>query len=288
MKYLFLLFALSFLAACSNSSTETSEEETSFYTPQLEELWETDSTLIASECVIYDKLTNAIYVSCIGEMPANAHDGDGYIAKVGLDGQIIKKDWSVGLNAPKGLALVGSTLFVTDIDKLIGINTENGEIISSELVEGAVFLNDVDSAPNGDLIMTDSDQNTLYIKNAAGFSTYFANEDLGGINGVRIEDDRLLVTGGKGNIWFVSKDGFQMTVAADSINGGDGVENYKDGYFVSCWEGRLYYFDKNHRIKLLDTKDAGINAADIDVVEEKNLLILPTFFRNTIKAYRIN
>jgi hypothetical protein len=39
--------------------------------------------------------------------------------------------------------------------------------------------------------------------------------------------------------------------------------------------------------KLLDTKEAKINAADLEYIPGKNLLLVPTFFVNTITAYSI-
>jgi len=38
---------------------------------------------------------------------------------------------------------------------------------------------------------------------------------------------------------------------------------------------------------LLDTSDTLTNAADIDFVPEKGLLLVPTFFGNRLAAYRV-
>ena len=43
---------------------------------------------------------------------------------------------------PEGLALTGDTLFVTDIDRLVAIDIERGEISGAWPAEGAQFLND--------------------------------------------------------------------------------------------------------------------------------------------------
>ena len=45
-------------------------------------------------------------------------DGKGSIGKVGLDGKIIQAEWVTGLNAPKGMAITGNSLWVADVDRL--------------------------------------------------------------------------------------------------------------------------------------------------------------------------
>ena len=49
-------------------------------------------------------------------------DGKGRISKLGLDGTVVTADWVTGLNAPKGLRSFGGTLWVSDIDEVIGID----------------------------------------------------------------------------------------------------------------------------------------------------------------------
>jgi hypothetical protein len=40
--------------------------------------------------------------------------------------------------------------------------------------------------------------------------------------------------------------------------------------------------------KLLDTSADKINAADIEYIPEKRLLLVPTFFKNTVVAYEVS
>ena len=76
-----------------------------------------------------------IYVSNVnGE--ANAADGNGYISKLSVQGEVQEKEWVTGLNAPKGLALHDGNLYVSDIDELVVIDTASGEITARHEAPG--------------------------------------------------------------------------------------------------------------------------------------------------------
>jgi hypothetical protein len=60
------------------------------------------------------------------------------------------------------------------------------------------------------------------------------------------------------------------------------------GYIVSDWDGEIFMINPgNTKASLLRTKEAGINTADIEYIKEINLLLVPTFFKNCIVAYRL-
>ena len=89
-------------------------------------VWELTG-LEAPESALPDPAGDAIYVSNVVGAP-DAKDGNGYISRVSPDGKILEQRWAVGLDAPKGLILRGSTLFVSDIDRLVAIDTATGKI----------------------------------------------------------------------------------------------------------------------------------------------------------------
>ncbi|TIX83754.1 MAG: hypothetical protein E5V21_06215, partial [Mesorhizobium sp.] len=91
-----------------------------------EEVWSLDG-LKAPESVLFDTKRNVFYVSNIVGEPAGK-DGVGYLSKVSPDGKLQTAEWVTGFNAPKGLVMQGDTLFVTDIDRLMAVNVESGQI----------------------------------------------------------------------------------------------------------------------------------------------------------------
>lgn len=285
-----LLALAALIAACSTAKTDDSEEKMDKMTssvPTLTMAWETDTTLITPESVIYDANNDVYYVSCIGAVPPGAQDGDGYIAKVAPGGEILANPWVSGLDGPKGMAISDGKLYVADIDKLVTIDIATGEIISKTLVIGATFLNDADADADGTIYLTDTENATLFMAKGDDVTEVLKNDELAGLNGVYLDGDRkVLAAYGAGKVYTL--EGETLTAVADSIAGGDGVEKYKDGFFVSSWNGQVYYLASDWtKTKVLDTKAENVNAADIDVIESQNLLVVPTFFANKIVAYTI-
>jgi sugar lactone lactonase YvrE len=115
------------------------------------------------ESVLHDPAQDVYFVSNI-DGPSAMKDGRGFIARVRPDGSIEELGWvasgkdDVALNAPKGMAITGDTLWVTDIDVVRGFDRRTGAPIATiDLApEGAVFLNDLVAAPNGALYATDT------------------------------------------------------------------------------------------------------------------------------------
>ena len=281
-----LVFA-SALNSCSVDSNDSLDNSSLNQAPSsLEKIWESDTLLKGNESVIYDELTDAIYVSCMGEMPDDALDGDGFIAKLNMDGSIDELQWVSGLNCPKGMAVYKNKLFVTDIGKLITIDLLKGEIINSETIKGGEFLNDLDVDSDGSLFLTETRKNHILKHTNGKTELYYSTAEIGGLNGVHIHDERILFTGSKGTN-FLSND-LIVTPASTSIEGPDGIETYKNGYFGSSWKGKIYYFTENGDTKkMVDTWEQELYCADIDVIEDKNLLISPTLFNNKVIGYRI-
>jgi hypothetical protein len=290
MKSTCLLTILStaFLFSCSNQPSESAEsaEEAVQYIPTLSLAWETDTILITPESVIYDAANDVYYATCMGPNPTGKFDGDGYIAKIGSDGKIIDNHWIKNLDDPKGLALVGNMLYATDLNKLVSVDV-NTEEITIEIIEGAQYLNDAASTPEGDLILTDSDLNTVFVISNGATKVAFADTSLGRLNGVFYEAERKLLVGFNSGKFFSLK-GNTLSTLSEGMKTADGIEAIGDGYFVSCWDGHIYYLDKNSNKTLInDTSADKIGAADIDYIANKNLLVVPTFYGNKVVAYHV-
>jgi len=71
--------------------------------------------------------------------------------------------------------------------------------------------------------------------------------------------------------------------------GGDGIEPIGNGdYIISCWIGLIYYLDKDGKIEiLLDTRDQKRNTADIGYDPKNKIVYVPTFFKNSVVAYKL-
>jgi sugar lactone lactonase YvrE len=115
------------------------------------------------ESVLHDAEQDIYFVSNIVGASAQK-DARGFISRVRPDGTIESEEWvtsgtnDVTLHAPKGMAITGDTLWVSDIDVVRGFHRKTGAPVGTvDLApHGAVFLNDVVAAPNGALYITDT------------------------------------------------------------------------------------------------------------------------------------
>ena len=116
--------------------------------------WTADEGMNAPESVYFDEASGSIFVSQIVGAP-DQRDGEGHITRLDSDGNVVDAAWVEGLDAPKGLRSHDGTLWVADIDRLIGISIETGEIVSEVAIDGAVFLNDVATGDDGTVYVSD-------------------------------------------------------------------------------------------------------------------------------------
>jgi len=83
--------------------------------------WQAQTGFQQPESVVYDSQRDLLFVSNINGEP-NEADGNSYISQLSADGKPIEQHWLTSLNASKGLAIVGDTLYVADINQLIVID----------------------------------------------------------------------------------------------------------------------------------------------------------------------
>lgn len=292
MKTNILLAAL-LLAGIACSPTKNKDEaqtlpETAAL-PSLTKVWETDTVLTTSESVIYDPFREVLYVSNVNGVPPIAKDNDGFISIINTNGTVAKLNWITELSAPKGMGIVDSSLFVANIDEVVEIDIPSGTIIKRYPIEGAQFLNDITVSKDGDVFISDTMTNKIHLLSKGEMTTWLTDSTMKGPNGLLHQGSHIMVSSFSGDEYYrVDINTKMKETLTDGIPAGDGVTAYKEHYFVSNWNGEIYFVDNiNARTKLIDTKEIGQNAADIYYLKEKNLLLVPTFFANTVAAYQV-
>jgi sugar lactone lactonase YvrE len=113
------------------------------------------------ESARWDSDQSLWFVSNVNGNPG-AKDNNGYISRLKPDGTadtgkfIVGGSKGVTLNAPKGMVIIGDTLWVADIDAVRAFNRRTGTVIASVNVPQAKFLNDVAAGPDGTIYLTDT------------------------------------------------------------------------------------------------------------------------------------
>lgn len=279
------------LASCRGGKRNPNDNETAGNARQFElsEVWRSDTLLKTPESVIYDRKRDILYVTNLNFEPRKK-DGNGFISRMDKNGKITDLRWIEGLSSPKGMAIVGDTLFAADVDEIVLMDINKGEIIRKIPVAGGLMLNDIASDAEGSIYISDTDANKIH-KYSNGILSDWLTEGLNGPNGLYSENDRLLLAS-QGGMDFAAIDlkTKARNLITDGINRGDGIvfTGIGDYYIVSDWEGEIFQIGPgNSKVSLLRTREQQSNTADMEYIEDLNLLLVPTFFKNTIVAYKL-
>ena len=261
------------------------------------------------ESVRYDPELDVYYVSNINGNPSQ-HDGNGFITIVRADttGAPIKMLVEGGkngakLDAPKGLALSGDTLWVADINHVRAFNKKTGVPLADIDLSGqkATFLNDVAIGGDGAVYVTDTgiafdakggmthpgvDQ---IFKISGGKATSLKPDSLNSPNGITWDkaNSRFVLGPFGGRSVQTWKEGDKAAATLATGPGSyDGVEVLGDGrILVTSWADSTVNIVQNGVLATLVT---GVNGpADIGVDTKRMVLAIPLFNDNKVAFYKI-
>jgi glucose/arabinose dehydrogenase len=263
-----------------------------------------DIGLLTPESVLHDEQADVYLVSNINGEPAG-RDNNGFIARLRPDGTVEQLKWIEGgvngvtLNAPKGMAIIGDTLYVSDIDSVRAFNRTTGAALGARGVPGASFLNDLAAGPDGALYVSDTGvdaafaptgSDAVYRFDGATATAVARGEQLARPNGVVVDGDGIVVVPFGGNIVMrvATGDGNAVTHVATLPAGQlDGVVRMGDGsLLVTSWEAQAVY-----RIApdgAVTTAVENVEApADIGWDARRNRALIPLFNGNRIEVREI-
>jgi hypothetical protein len=264
---------------------------------------------LTPESVLHDTVQDIYFVSNINGSPT-AKDNNGFISRVRPDGAVENLKWVEGgragvtLNAPKGLALLGDTLWVTDIDALRAFNARTGAPVDSVKLDslGAVFLNDLAIATTGAIYITDTGikfddvGNILHPGPDRIFRvgpdrkvTVAARGDtLGRPNGITLDvvGRRFIVVPFGSKSVLAWKPGDRApSVIAKGAGGFDGVEMAGARMLVSSWaDSTVSSYETGQPVKVI----TGVpSPADIGYDAKRNRVLIPVFTGNRVEIWQL-
>jgi hypothetical protein len=248
-------------------------------------VWRVDG-LDSPESVILAPDGRSLLISNVGG-EGDAKDGDGFIARVSLDGRLLQRTWAKGLNGPKGLAIRGCSLFVSDIETLVELDAQTGRRLNDWPIPGARFLNDAAVLSSGAVLVADSGGARIYALDRGKVGVWLAHPDLRSVNGLLPERDRLIVTTMQGLLLAVDYRTKAVTRLATGLGEGDGVAAIGGGrYLVSEWPGRLFEVGSTGHVRVLADSRAEPRYIN-DFIVVAGLLIAPNWTPGSLSAYRL-
>lgn len=288
--------SLPWSAACAPGESSTPQRASE--TAESIRITVADVGFATPESVLHDPEADVYLVSNINGDPFAADD-NGFVSRLSPDGVVLDLKWidgaddNVTLNAPKGMAISGSSLFVSDIDCVRIFDLASGSPSGEVCVPQATFLNDVAADEYGTLWVTDSGYlpgfgasgtDAVYRMSPDGRMNAVVEGDfLGHPNGVAVGSRGVFVaTFGSGEVYTVTVDGERSTVMPVSERQLDGVEFVRDGGFMfSSWGERAVFRvgPTGALRKIVEDVDA---PADIGYDAVRNRVLIPLFNDNQV------
>lgn len=271
-------------------------------TPRIEP-WSVSEGLNAPESTYLDPGSGLLFVSQVGLRPGGTpidKDGNGVISKFTREGKVLAANWVTGLNSPKGLRSHGGTLWVSDVDEVVAIDIASGRIVSRTKIDGAKFLNDVATSPDGTVYVSDMLTSKIHRIKDGKPSTFAEGDQLEHPNGLLVEGDSLVVAAwGKPEANFSTKvpghlyrlnlaNGAKTLITPKPTGNLDGLESDgRGGYVVSDWiAGKVFHIATNGDTRVLKQFEQGV--ADIAYLPVSRTLIVPHMLENRVQAYDLS
>ena len=248
------------------------------------------------EAVRYDPDQDVYFVSNFGTGDAQAKDNNGFISRMSPDGKTEQLQFVAGgkagvtLHAPRGMFIVGDTLWVADEDAVRAFNRRTGAPLATADFSAYKlgFLNDVAGGTDGEYV-TDTGTNTIYRIAGGRVTVALNNNALGGPNGITWDsaNRRFIVVpyGGDSVIQAWTPGTKTLSVVGKSTsNKFDGVEVLPGGSVLVSSQGdsALHLFTGGTGRRIIRVGGA---PADIAIDTKRNRVAVPFVDRSIVEIW---
>ena len=253
------------------------------------------------ESVEYYAAEDVYLVTNINGSPIEA-DGNGFISKIKPDGSVVKLKWIDGtkkgvlLNAPKGAAIQGSTLYVADLNQVHIFELPSGEQRTSVNIKGSTFLNGITPGVGDSVYVTDSGlkagkdgfapsgTDAIYQVWANGkYELIVKDINMGRPNGILANGNEIMVvTFGSGEVFRIDAARKRHAMPAPPKGGLDGFLMLDDGrLLISSWgESAIYVMNENKTFSVF--ADSLDSPADLGLDTKRYRVLVPLFKQNKV------
>jgi len=254
------------------------------------------------ESVLYDADQDVYFISNINGKPT-AVDDNGYISRVNAETLQGEMKWveggkaNVTLNAPKGLAILGDTLYVCDLTVVRKFDRKTGAPKGEVAIPGATFMNDAASdgksvyvsdsglkaGAGGNFEPTGTD--AVWQITADKPKQIAKGKDLKAPNGVEIADGKVwVVTFGASELYQIDQ-GKKTNVTTLPKGSLDGLVHLADGSFlVSSWDAKAVYRGKPGAAFTAVIENVN-SPADIGYDTKRKRVLIPHFMDSIVTVH---
>jgi sugar lactone lactonase YvrE len=242
------------------------------------------------ESAIFDAAHHRIIVSNIKGGFRDA-DRNGYLSSLNPDGTVMAQHWLTGLDAPKGMAILGDRLFVADVAGLVEVDLESAAVVAVHHAKTAEFLNDV-TASDDAVYVSDLMTDTIWRLQDGNFEPWVQSAALSHPNGIAWDEDRLIVgswgqglhedftTDAPGDLLAVDAASQDIEVIAEGVGNIDGVVMVGGRLIVSDWVQGALIEVQDGGAEVIGTFPAGLADIGTDGVN----LLLPHMLEGRVQV----
>lgn len=226
-------------------------------------------------------------------------ENTGFISKVTHEGKVIDLHFiqggknSVTLNSPNGMAIVGSTLYVADLDVVRGFDKETGQVLHT--IPFTPFhshsLTGLAADSQGRLYVSDADSNTIYRIDPTqdhAVTVFVQHSALSHPHGLAIHPRNGHVVGvgwEDGKIFEINETGTIQELFANSFfTGGfynlDGIDfdRYGTMYVSDFTAGKVWRILANHKKEVI--AEFLLSPAGIGIDRVNHVIMVPYLYAN--------
>lgn len=260
------------LAACSQPSDI--EKEVS---------WVLSSGLCEPETVLAKPDSDDMFVSNICGFKKN---GDGFVSLITKRGTVKELYWVKDLNAPAGMAIFETDLYVVDIDRVHVFDTYTREVERTfGPYANARAFNDIAISEDGRVFVSDSARHQVFeLTDETETAFPSPGQRFQSANGMHIERGALYVGGEK--LHRIDLESLSVEkVKLRGVKDIDGVEGDGDGGLtLSIVGGGVWHMSENGALEFWTAE--GLSSTNHAYLPDLNLVVVPTGYDNTIVAFK--
>jgi hypothetical protein len=254
--------------------------------------------LRAPESVLHDRERDVYYISNINGGMLTV-DGNGFISRVDPKTMTVELHWiAKGLDGPKGMAVAGDTLYVSDILAVRKFDRRTGASLGAIPLPGATFINDMTTdgrnvyvsdtgiamGPGLEFLETGTDAIWKIAGDRA--EKIASGRELGHPNGLDLVDGKLrVVTFGSNELYELDGDR-RRTIQKFPGEQLDGLVHLPDGSpVVTSWEADEIFEANDGEVRAVLASIP--SPADIGYDTKRHLLLVPRPMNNQVTIHSL-
>lgn len=261
--------------------------------------WANQITNLASpQHMIVDEEGGAYFISNANGDPGS-RDNRGFITRVNKEGEVTDLHFikggvdAVTLHSPNGMAIVGDTLYVTDLDTVRGFDKQTGKpsVTVSFIHQDCRSLTDLAPDARGHLYVSDSDTNRIFRIDPArdhAISLVIQHEGLSHPHGIAVHphNGHLVGVGWEdGKIFEIDDKGTVHELFVNSLFSGgfynlDGIDfdRYGTMYVSDMTAGKVWRIRKDLKKEVI--AEFLVSPSGLAIDRANHLILVPYLYAN--------